>query len=246
MNIFDTPDVPFYYTIQKEGFDLFVKVEGEARVDEAIRFRDQLKTQAYESLRILIDFTDSPHFVSTGTVVVKELIKKLLKMHRLVIGVNLAEVFPHFQEQLISTNLVVFPSTEEARSYMDENPVEVLVIEDEPTTIEIVKAYLIKQHINPYICQTADEGIEVALSRLPRLILMDIQLPGMDGIQAVHQIRQQVTGTMIPILMFTSKADEATVKACKREKVNGYILKPLDEKRMSQRIVETLTSAGED
>ena len=104
---------------------------------------------------------------------------------------------------------------------------KILVVEDHPANMKL--AVLLVEHAgHQAICATtAEEGISSARREQPALILMDIQLPGMDGIAAAAALRQDSATRHIKILAVTSfamKGDEEKILA---SGFDGYIPKPI-------------------
>lgn len=104
---------------------------------------------------------------------------------------------------------------------------KILVVEDHPANMKLA-VLLVQRAGHQAICATdAEEGIALARREQPDLILMDIQLPGMDGIAATSALRQDASTRQIKILAVTSfamKGDEEKILAAG---FDGYIAKPI-------------------
>ncbi len=103
----------------------------------------------------------------------------------------------------------------------------VLVIEDNPSNMTLTK-FLLETAGHTVLCAVdAEAGLKLAHSELPALILMDIQLPGMDGLQATSLLKNDPITQHIPIIALTALAmsgDEARIRAAG---CDGYIGKPI-------------------
>jgi two-component system, cell cycle response regulator DivK len=103
----------------------------------------------------------------------------------------------------------------------------VLVIEDNPANLTLA-IFLLQSAGHTVITATdAEGGLTLARDEQPDLILMDIQLPGMDGLQATMQLKQDDATRAIPVIALTAlamKGDEARIRAAG---CDGYIAKPL-------------------
>ena len=73
-----------------------------------------------------------------------------------------------------------------------------------------------------------------------RLILMDIQMPGTDGVAAIQAIRALPAGAGLPILAFTASADQPTHHRAMAAGANGVLVKPLSEEELINAVYETL------
>ena len=105
----------------------------------------------------------------------------------------------------------------------------VLIVEDNIDNMLTVKAviadkYAILEAVN------AEEAISISKKNRPHLILMDISLPGMDGIQAFTKIRQTTESQNIPIIALTASAMTSDRETILAHGFDGYIGKPIDEK----------------
>ena len=76
------------------------------------------------------------------------------------------------------------------------------------------------------------EGVEVALARNPDLILMDVEMPRMGGIEACRALRQNVATKDTPIILLTMRGEEANVKAGRESGCTEYMLKPVNEEKL--------------
>jgi two-component system cell cycle response regulator DivK len=103
----------------------------------------------------------------------------------------------------------------------------VLVVEDNPANMTLA-IFLLKSAGYAVVTATdAEAGLAIARSGRPDLILMDIQLPGMDGLQATAQLKSDPTTRNIPVIALTAlamKGDEERIRAAG---CDGYIAKPL-------------------
>jgi CheY-like chemotaxis protein len=106
----------------------------------------------------------------------------------------------------------------------------ILVIEDDQLNMKLVKSLLQLKNYAVLGAETAETGIQLARKRKPDLILMDIQLPGMDGIEATKRILNDSALKNIPILAVSSYAMQEDKKKAFTAGFKGYITKPIDKK----------------
>ncbi len=103
----------------------------------------------------------------------------------------------------------------------------VLIIEDNPTNMTLA-VFLLQSAGHSVVSATdAEAGLALARSDRPDLILMDIQLPGMDGLEATRQLKQDASTRAIPVIALTAlamKGDEERIRAAG---CDGYIAKPM-------------------
>lgn len=104
----------------------------------------------------------------------------------------------------------------------------VLLIEDNEQNRYLV-SYLLEQHGYTVVCATdGKRGIEVALALAPSLILLDIQLPTMDGYAVARALREHATLRQVPIVAVTSYAMPGDQEKALESGCTGYIEKPID------------------
>jgi two-component system, cell cycle response regulator DivK len=90
----------------------------------------------------------------------------------------------------------------------------ILVVEDDSKSRKLVRDLLTFNGYEIIEAETAEEGVRLALERHPSLVLMDIRLPGIDGIQALGRLRAEVITRGIPVMAMT-----ASVMASDRQRV---------------------------
>jgi CheY-like chemotaxis protein len=107
-------------------------------------------------------------------------------------------------------------------------PKTILVIEDNQLNMKLVKTLLQIQKHQVLEAESAENGLEIAKEQLPDLILMDIQLPGMDGLEATRIIKEDPELMNIPVVALTSFAMQGDEEKAISAGCAGYITKPID------------------
>ena len=105
---------------------------------------------------------------------------------------------------------------------------EILVIEDNQLNMKLVRSLLHLGKFKVREAMDAETGIKLAREQQPDLILMDIQLPGMDGLSATRIIRKDPNLSNIPVVALTSYAMQGDEEKAKSVGCVGYIAKPID------------------
>ena len=103
----------------------------------------------------------------------------------------------------------------------------ILIVEDNPRNMKLVRDVLEVKGHTTIEATTAEDGIALANERHPDLILMDIQLPGMNGIEALKVLRGQPDTAAIPVIAVTASVMQQDRKLITEAGFNGYIGKPL-------------------
>ena len=105
----------------------------------------------------------------------------------------------------------------------------VLYIEDNTVNARLVKTALeARPGIELFIASTAEEGISIAEEKLPGLILMDILLPGIDGITATEILKKMETTKHIPVVALSANAIKADIERALKSGCSAYLTKPLN------------------
>jgi two-component system cell cycle response regulator DivK len=104
----------------------------------------------------------------------------------------------------------------------------VLYIEDRPDNRGLVRRVLMAEGIEVLEAATADDGISLAIQHLPDLILMDINMPGKDGLTATQELRANPALEHIPIIALTANVMKGDRERTLEAGCDGYIPKPID------------------
>lgn len=116
----------------------------------------------------------------------------------------------------------------------------ILVIEDNELNMKLVKSLLAIGKYRVIEAEDAERGIQLARERQPDLILMDIQLPGMDGLTATGILKADPPFKDIPIVALTSHAMDGDDKKALDAGCDGYVTKPIDTKNFLDTIGQFL------
>lgn len=105
---------------------------------------------------------------------------------------------------------------------------KILVIEDNEQNIYLVTFILEKHGYEVIQARTGNQGLEMAKLQKPEIILLDIQLPGMDGYSVAQELRKIQNLTVTPIIAVTSYAMPGDRENAIKAGCTGYIEKPID------------------
>jgi two-component system phosphate regulon response regulator PhoB len=119
----------------------------------------------------------------------------------------------------------------------------ILVIEDDEDIQELIRYNLAREGYGVEAVVSAEEGLTLASSWDPHLILLDLMLPGMDGLEACRKLKNNKTTDTIPIIMVTAKGEEADIVAGLELGADDYIVKPFSPKVLVARIRSVLRRA---
>ena len=115
----------------------------------------------------------------------------------------------------------------------------ILIIEDNEKNLKLVRDLLRVKGYRTLEAGTAEVGIELARAHTPQLILMDIQLPGMDGVVALGQLKSGPTTGSIPVIALTAFAMPDDRQRFHSAGFDGYLVKPINIRELLE-VVHTV------
>ena len=125
---------------------------------------------------------------------------------------------------------------------------KILIIEDEEDIRELVRYNLEREKFKVDESESGEEGLKVAARNQPNLILLDLMLPGKDGMQVCRELKQNADTRDIPVVMMTAKGEESDIVAGLELGAEDYIVKPFSPKVLVARVKAVLrrkTSSAE-
>jgi twitching motility two-component system response regulator PilH len=120
----------------------------------------------------------------------------------------------------------------------------VLIIDDSPTEVHRVRELLASHGYEVLTAASADIGIAMVREQKPDLVLMDIMMPGINGFQATRQITRDPATNTVPVIMLTSKNQDADRVWGERQGARGYVTKPIDATVLLETIRQVLAGKG--
>ncbi|MEE9569507.1 MAG: response regulator [Candidatus Binatia bacterium] len=131
---------------------------------------------------------------------------------------------------------------------MTESAVEILLVEDNPNDVELTLHALRKNHISNRIHVVRD-GVEALefifctgayaernIQETPKVILLDLKLPKVDGLEVLQRIKEDPRTQATPVVVLTSSREERDIVKSYRLGVNSYIVKPVDFKKFTEAV----------
>jgi two-component system cell cycle response regulator DivK len=104
----------------------------------------------------------------------------------------------------------------------------VLVVEDNEKNMKLFRDVLQAKGYSPVEATSGEEAVALALSHAPALVLMDVQLPGIDGVEALARLRGDERTASIPVLAVTAQAMSGDRERFLDAGFDGYLSKPVD------------------
>ena len=114
---------------------------------------------------------------------------------------------------------------------------KILVVDDEPQIVEILERYLLDEGFQVCLARDGAEAVSVTIEERPDLVLMDLKMPTMNGLDAFREIR---TSSDVPVIMLTSRSDEVDRIVGLELGADDYITKPFSPREVVARVKTVL------
>jgi len=122
----------------------------------------------------------------------------------------------------------------------------ILVVEDNPLNLKLVRDVLTVSGYEVVAAPSGEEGVSLAQTCEPDLVLMDIQLPGIDGYEALRLLRQNPQLDGVPVVAVTAFAMREDRERAAREGFDGYLGKPISVRALASQVSEFLSNGRSD
>jgi DNA-binding response OmpR family regulator len=117
---------------------------------------------------------------------------------------------------------------------------KILVIDDSKSEVALLKSMLSGWKYEVSAAAAGAEGLQMAESEKPNLILLDIVMPEMDGLETLARLKEGEKTSSIPVIMLTSKGEEATVARAFELGATDYIVKPFTPAVLMEKIKKVI------
>lgn len=115
-------------------------------------------------------------------------------------------------------------------------PRRILVVEDNPLNLKLVRDVLQVAGYHVIEAQSGEEGLRIAAEDPPDLVLMDLQLPGIDGTETLRRLRQGTLGADVPVVAVTAFAMAEDRERASQAGFDGYVEKPISVRALPDQI----------
>lgn len=120
-------------------------------------------------------------------------------------------------------------------------PTRILVVEDNMKNLKLLRDVLQHFGYRVYEAMTGEDGVRIAREVTPDLILMDLQLPGIDGVEALRRIRNEAATRSVPVVAVTAFAMPGDRQNALDSGFTGYVEKPISVSNLPQQVHDFLT-----
>ena len=149
------------------------------------------------------------------------------------------------KDPLATSGLPTFQRADVAKEpQLPLEPKLILVVDDSADNVAMLSLDLQQQGYRVVTAANGEDAVNVATQTLPNLILMDINLPNLDGLGATRRILEHQSLHEVPVIAITAFGTEGFQRAAYDAGVAGYLTKPIDLDRMHQLIARLLSPTG--
>jgi CheY-like chemotaxis protein len=122
----------------------------------------------------------------------------------------------------------------------------ILVVEENPLNLKLVRDVLTVSGYEVVEAKSGEEGVALAATCSPDLVLMDLQLPGIDGYEALRLLRQDPRLGGVPVVAVTAFAMKEDRERTAREGFDGYLAKPISVRALADQVSDFLSNGRAD
>lgn len=123
--------------------------------------------------------------------------------------------------------------------------IKVLVVDDEKDIVELARYHLEKEGFQCLVAGDGPTALHLARERQPDLLILDLMLPGLDGLEVCRHLRREPATARLPIIMLTAKAEEVDRVVGLEVGADDYVVKPFSPRELVARVKAILRQAHE-
>ena len=127
-----------------------------------------------------------------------------------------------------------------------KNETRILVVDDEPDVLELVVFHLEKENFKVAVADTGDKALKLARAQVPSLLVLDLMLPGINGLEICRLLKQDPKTRGVPILMLTARAAEEDRVRGLELGAHDYVTKPFSPRELVLRVKNLLRLTEDD
>ncbi len=122
----------------------------------------------------------------------------------------------------------------------------VLLVDDDPVILKLLQVNFEMEGFHVSTAQDGVEGLEKARAERPDIVLLDIMMPRMDGLEVTKALKGDPETSGIPIILLSAKAQAADIQAGKETGADDYMTKPFDPLELLERVNQLLEDGGRE
>ncbi len=156
--------------------------------------------------------------------------------------------YPGPPEEVVLRIYHLLSATSQPRTANPNQPVQgkarVLIADDDPTIVTVVKAVLVKQGMDCIVAQNGGVAVTLVKAHHPHAVILDINMPFLDGFEVLHAIKKEPLTSSIPVIMLTSLKHESDIIRGFGLGADDYVVKPFRPLELAARLTRLLQRSG--
>ena len=120
---------------------------------------------------------------------------------------------------------------------------KILIVDDEPDLLELVRDTLEMAGYTVITASDGEEGLKSITEDSPDLVILDIKMPKIDGMEVLERVRKNPLLNELPVIMLTSLKGEGIIREAKEVGANDYIVKPFNQIDLLNRVKRVISSS---
>ena len=124
---------------------------------------------------------------------------------------------------------------------MPTNPRKVLIVDDDPRIFELVQLYIETEEVELLQALDAYAGLDLVLGQTPDLVVLDIMMPGMDGLEMCRTLRNLPAVAQTPVMILSAKVKPQDIEAGYQAGADHYVTKPFEPEKLAHKIEQILS-----
>ena len=125
-------------------------------------------------------------------------------------------------------------------------PTRILVADDDPSILRLLQLNFELEGFEVHTASDGDEALAKARSSAPDVIVLDVMMPGTDGLEVCRRLKEDETMRVVPIILLTARGQEQERRDGLAVGASEYVMKPFDPDRLIGVVKGTLAGAGRD
>src|SRR5215210_63160 len=147
---------------------------------------------------------------------------------------------PTLVQGLFSTGFSALPVEDSMVAFLHMAQERILLIEDEPDIAEVLQYNLEKEGFEVEVARRGDSGLDAIRRQPPDLVLLDLMLPGLDGLELTRMVKRDAATARLPIVMLTARGEEVDRIVGLELGADDYISKPFSPREVVLRVKAVL------
>ena len=120
----------------------------------------------------------------------------------------------------------------------------ILVVDDEPMARNLLRLMLVREGFDVLEAANGDDALTMLDTKQPDLIVLDVMMPGMDGMTVCEHVRERTMGSDVPIIMLSARTDAESIRQGLASGANEYLRKPISADKLTHHVREILTTTA--